>query len=361
MTTTQGFKYSKNGLYSSTNLSYLNLPQGISTTLAKILNHSIAKGTWSTYQTVARMLMKCQSDTGARMDFPLDTKRIIIFVHYLFTIRKVSASTANTYLSGLRYLHIVRGSEIPMLRPPIIEQLIKGKQHIDSIERTQMKKPRRAPVTLNIMKLLKKEIITWDASNEDKALVWTTCTVLFAGCLRIHEILSRKQTEFDPDFTLLGTDVILKKIRIGKEQIKILQIRLKSPKEDRIGVGKIIDIYQSEGPICPIKAFERWDALRTWRHKKSPLFRLKDGSCLTGRKLNSLMKIFLKPHLDYKKGMFTSHSFRAGMATLMGTLGFSDEEIMAMGRWSSEAYLNYLKLPRTRRIEIARKIGNSLN
>ena len=73
------------------------------------------------------------------------------------------------------------------------------------------------------------------------------------------------------------------------------------------------------------------------------------------------MKIFLRPHLDYKKGMFTSHSFRAGMATLMGTLGFSDEEIMAMGWWSSEAYLNYLKLPPTRRIEIARKIENSLS
>ena len=208
--------------------NYLNLPQGIRTTLAKILNHSIAGGTWSTYQTVARMLMKCQSDTGTRMDFPLDTKRIIIFVHCLFAIRKVSESPANTYLSGLRYLHIVRGSGIPMLRPPIIEQLIKGKQHINSIERTQMKKPRRAPVTLNIMKLLKKEIISWDTANEDKALVLTTCTVLFSGCLRIHEILSRKQTEFDPDFTLLGTDVVLKKIKIGKEQVKILQIRLKS-------------------------------------------------------------------------------------------------------------------------------------
>ena len=306
------------------------------------------------------MLQKCQSDTNTNMDFPLDTNRVIIFIHWLFTIRKVTASTVNTYLSGLRYLHIVRGSEIPILRPPIVEQLIKGKQHIDAIRKLNNDKPKRAPITLNVMKLIKKSIITWEAHNEDKAAVWAACTIAFAGCLRIHEILSKKLKEFDPNFTLLESDVVYKELKVGKDHIKILQIRLKSPKEDRVGVGKIVDIYQSGGPICPIRAFERWNTMRTWRHHNSPIFRLRDGSCLTGRKLNSLLKLFLSPHIDYRIGNFSSHSFRAGMATLMGTLGFGDEEIMAMGRWSSDAYLNYIKLPRTKRIEIAKRIGNSL-
>ena len=48
------------------------------------------------------------------------------------------------------------------------------------------------------------------------------------------------------------------------------------------------------------------------------------------------------------------------MATLLGTLGFVDEDIMAMGRWSSEAYLRYLKLPRTRHIEMARKVAMAI-
>ena len=203
--------------------------------LTIILNHSLARGTWSTYKTVGRMLLKCQHATKTRMDFPLDAKKIIIFIHWLFEARKVTASTANTYLSGLRYLHILKGIEIPMLRPPIVEQLLKGKQHLDAIERSQSSKPRRAPVTLTIMKLLKKAIVAWDAAKEDKALVWTTCTTAFAGCLRIHEILSRKTSDFDPSFTLLGRDVVLKKTKVGKENVKILQLRLKSPKDDRIG------------------------------------------------------------------------------------------------------------------------------
>ena len=105
------------------------------------------------------MLLRCQHETKTRMDFPLDAKKIIIFTYWLFDTRKVTANTANTYLSGLRYLHIVRGIEILMLRPPIVEQLLKGKQHLDAIERSQSNKPKRAPVTLTVMKLLKKAIV----------------------------------------------------------------------------------------------------------------------------------------------------------------------------------------------------------
>ena len=51
------------------------------------------------------------------------------------------------------------------------------------------------------------------------------------------------------------------------------------------------------------------------------------------------------------------HSFRAGMASLLGTLGYTDEDIQAVGRWSSRAFLAYLKLPRTQRLTMAKKIG----
>jgi len=84
------------------------------------------------------------------MDFPLSTRSIIIFVHWLFETRKVTASTANTYLSGLRYLHLVKGVDIPVLRPVIIEQLIKGKRNLENIEKRQNQKPGRAPITLTV-------------------------------------------------------------------------------------------------------------------------------------------------------------------------------------------------------------------
>ena len=70
------------------------------------------------------------------------------------------------------------------------------------------------------------------------------------------------------------------------------------------------------------------------------------------------LKKCLSGHIRYEDGYITSHSFRAGIASLMGTLGYSDTQIKAIGRWSSAAFENYIKLPRTKRAEMARKIGS---
>ena len=101
----------------------------------------------------------------------MDTRKVLLFVHWLFHTRKVAASTVNSYLSGLRYLHILRGVELPVLRPPIVEGLIKGKQNLENIENRQAGKAKRAPITLNVIKLFKLEIKNWENSRENKALV----------------------------------------------------------------------------------------------------------------------------------------------------------------------------------------------
>ena len=360
LTVNRGSKYSNKGLYTATSFGSLELPETMKEALAKIANHSLAARTWSTYRTVENQLQRCQEETGTLMNFPLKDKEVIIFIHWLFESRKVSSSTVNSYLAGLRQLHLVNGVEIPLLRPPIVAQLLEGKKNVEIIIARQEKKQKRLPVTLNVMKLLKLEIKRMDGSQVDKALLWAVSTIAFNGCLRIHELLARKETEFDPEFTLLNRDILVKQITVSKTETTLLQIRLKSPKEDRIGKDKIIDVYQSNGIICPVKAYKRWDKLRADRHPGTPVFRMKDGRCLTGRKFNKYLKEFLGTHIDYRHGKITSHSFRAGMATLLGQIGFSDEDIMAIGRWSSDSFEKYLKLPRTKRAEIARKIGNHL-
>ena len=38
----------------------------------------------------------------------------------------------------------------------------------------------------------------------------------------------------------------------------------------------------------------------------------------------------------------------------MAAKGYGDEDIQSVGRWSSKAFLEYIKLPRTRRAEVAK-------
>ena len=44
----------------------------------------------------------------------------------------------------------------------------------------------------------------------------------------------------------------------------------------------------------------------------------------------------------------TGHSFRSGLATLMEAAGFSEEDIKAWARWSSDAFARYCKENRPR-------------
>jgi hypothetical protein len=44
---------------------------------------------------------------------------------------------------------------------------------------------------------------------------------------------------------------------------------------------------------------------------------------------------------------------------MMAVLGYSDTDIKAMGRWSSNAFQTYVRLPRTKRIEMAREFARN--
>ena len=55
-----------------------------------------------------------------------------------------------------------------------------------------------------------------------------------------------------------------------------------------------------------------------------------------------------------KLSQASGHSFRAGLSTMLQSLGFNREEIQSWGRWHSESYQAYLKDREARRATRAR-------
>jgi hypothetical protein len=351
-------KYGEKGLYTMDSFADTNLPTGLISALVSMANNSLAKGTWSTYSTAYKHVMSCQEETGRSINFPMTKNDVLLFTSWLLTTRGIKATSAEVYLSALRQIHLVKGLEVPTLRPEIVKTVIQGAKHQDTIRDRLEGTPKRLPVTISMMKMIKLELGSMGISYKMMRLVWTVCTIAFFGAFRIHELLSRAEGYFDPCFTLLRENVKLKKVKIGKETEKILEITLKSPKEDRVGKEIVVDVYASHGLLCPVKAFEKWEKTNPPKEKNKPAFRDEHGTPLTGRKLNAILKRCLSEHIKYEDGFVSSHSFRAGIASLMGTLGYADNEIKAIGRWSSTAFESYLKLPRTKRATMARKIGS---
>ena len=95
---------------------------------------------------------------------------------------------------------------------------------------------------------------------------------------------------------------------------------------------------------------------------QKPAFRTEDGKAYTGKLFNEDLKALLGSVIDYTTmGKISSHSFRIGIATMLGKLGFLDQDIMAIGRWSSSAFELYIRSPRAVRANTAKRMAKVKN
>jgi hypothetical protein len=87
---------------------------------------------------------------------------------------------------------------------------------------------------------------------------------------------------------------------------------------------------------------------------RQPAFRWSDGRPLTQNQFRKILKDRLTGHVEDPEAVFCTHSFRIGIASMLGALGYGDGEVQAVGRWSSRAFEEYMLLPRTKRMQMAK-------
>ena len=308
--------------------------------------------------------------TGVRMTFPFGIKQTLAYIGYLLAPRDkggrgLQGKSVEKYLSALRMVHMQRGFFSPWIRPEIVSLITKGAANRDQIKKRVEGKLGRLPMTPQLMWDLKLALKEASFRRSRKRIIWVTATMCWAGAMRIHELLAREAEEYDPLTTMLTKDIVLQSVEVEGHKIQTLKVTIKHPKEERLSLGVVLDIFESGDFMCPVQAFQKWmkdKVVRLQTHK--PLFRLADGRNYTGAMFNKDLKYMLSGIIDYDKGGITAHSMRAGLATFMAKAGYSDNDIMRVGRWKSEAFKSYIKTPREIRAklaeELARKVANSM-
>jgi hypothetical protein len=333
----QGMNVSFNGL---------NLDRRVAEDLEALAIHSLAKKTWCTYKLAERMLATFCKEKKRPLELPTSEKVILEFIHWLSVEIGLKAALLNGYLAGIRKLHIIKGLEAPVLRTQLVQMVLDGKKNMEAASELR-NGSKRQPMTQELMTVLKAKIREWDSPNLDKVTLWAASTLLFHGAFRGGEVFSPTAAWFDPAFTLLRRDIVV--IETGSGQ-KSVQVRLKAPKENKQKTDVIVDVFQTDTEMCPIKAISRWQRVSRNMEPDQPAFRFSDGSPVTGGKL-------LNQWLGEVATGISAHSFRIGAASLMGSLGFSDKDAKAIGRWSSRAFEGYIRTPRTKRRLVAEKVA----
>ena len=322
-------------------------------------NNSVTNKTWSSYNGVKKHLEKCQKKLGRRFRFPMGEPEVIAFIAYFLSETKLKSVSVENMISALRMLHLTMGHYSPTLRPDIVKNLLRGKANEDA--RVARGGKQRLPVTLEVLEMIRLSLsLDKKKCVKEKALVWAVSTLAFTGGFRVGELLSKRAKTIDPSYDLLKRDVRRVERVIGGSMKSMLQVTLKCPKETRQNnIPITVEVFSNGTKYCPIKAWDTYVELAGIRREESAAFRVPhSGNAYRHQRFNLDLKKMLSPLIRY--GSFSGHSFRSGMATMMGRAGFDDNEIQAVGRWSSMAFLRYIKLGRLTRARYASKFAKCI-
>ena len=263
------------------------------------------------------------------------------FVTYLADVVHLTPTSIKTYLSAVRSLHIDRGWPDPLQAAPLTQRVLSGVKRIHGMHSRLNRLPITGTVLVRLVRSL--QAASW-LPIIDRHMLTAACTLAFHGFLRCSE------------FT---TGLSRSSIRVLSSPQPHIELRLLASKTDPFRRGATITIGASSGPCCPVSSLARYlDATRRSSNlpADTPLFKFTSGTPLTRAVFTQHIQRALTETGFANSSRFMSHSFRIGAATTAAEVGVPAWLIKTMGRWSSDAYQQYIRTPLATRLAVAQQL-----
>ena len=236
--------------------------------------------------------------------FPIHETNLML---YITSISSTSISNINVTIAAIKHQSIIQGyHEAPSF--PRLYMLVRA------LKRTSKHK--------------KNNIITY-------------------AFLRSSEYTSSHVQKYDSNNTLCYQDIT----RNGN----LLLVNIKSSKTDPFRQGCVVKLAPSLASLCPVTALNNFLAVHP--KKSGPVFTYANGSYLTRRRLNHLFKLAL-PHEN--TGNVSTHSLRIGAATTAAAAGLPRWLIQSLGRWNSDCFRTYIRIPTETINNVSNLLANTL-
>ena len=205
---------------------------------------------------------------------------------------------------------------------------------LTGLSRLDKRKDIRMPITVDILFKIIQQLSVVCLSKFEALLFTAMYTIAFFGFLRVGELVINSKK--DIGHAICRSDICF------KPQLDALEIHLRHSKTDQSGSGVVICIPATHNTICPVQAFRSYDCNRP--NYLGVYFRHIDGSPVTRYQFVAVLKKSLeKAGIDSQH--YKSHSFRIGISTSASLLGISNDDIACYGRWQSNAFKNYIRIP----------------
>ena len=287
-----------------------------------ILQKSLSSTTWSQYAKIwndFEGFSRTVLETPAAL--PVLPFQAIMFLASLHQ-KGLAASTIRSSGSAISFLHKLRGMPDPMTSF-LVAKFLHGLLNVNASQDV------RLPITRPILHRMLRALVVMGFSLYKTTLLRAFFLTMFHAFLRIGEATSKSPASSPIQYADLVIDT---------QGAAILLNQFKHSK-----VPHRVELQRGNDPnVCPVKALEDFIFLRG--RAVGPLFSTPVGRPYTATAAREdLSSVLSFCGLDNKR--YKSHSFRIGAASDAALRGFSDAQIRLMGRWHSDAFRQYIRLP----------------
>ena len=317
---------------------------------AMLLGAAKAFNTLRTNRTALRKVESVESRYGVELTFPWSTGHLINFIMGCWR-DGLKPNSIRTYVSQIKSAHLA-GSLPWEPNNYIPGQIMKG-----MFNKTEPSRRRIAvtPAMMTSMFLhLHSLKDTWNL--HDLRMLWALLSALWAGSFRSSELLSPSESGFLQEETFCWKRLRERGGLVKGKWTNWFEIKLIRPKEFREGRANGINVELFEVPQsrwCPVTAMRAYmkDNI-LGEDENSPVFRWRSGYCVTNKAVNSFIREACGDLSEYPGDCYlATHSFRAGIASILGAMGVEEAKIQSVGRWQSDAWIRYAKEGRSVRKE----------
>ena len=239
-------------------------------------------------------------------------------------------TSIKVHLAAVGFHSAMKGHPIHFKDFKRLYYLLRG---IKRVQGSTKRKKKRAPITPDMLKKINQNLFNSSKLYEDKIMLWAALLTAFYGFLRVSEYTSLRKKTFDPTSTLLFSDM-------NWASDGSVTLLIKTSKTDPFREGIPLRLAPNGSALCPVNALRHLH--RCHPTKNGPLFTFQNGRFLTRRDINNIL-------LSTTDGVanVSSHSLRIGAASTAAAAGCPKWLIQALGRWSSDCFREYIRIPRT--------------
>ncbi len=291
---------------------------------------------------------------------PLPTSESLLCYFAAYLARDgLAPASIRLYLSAVRHTQVLMGypepraeSTLPRLKL-VLNGIARSKRASSRSHGVQPSAKPRLPITSDILWQLYHVLATGGQPDYATTLLWAVCSICFFGFFRVGELLPQSSSTAvnGAQHVFLWGDVSVD----STSDPRVLKNHLRVSKCDQVGRGVDVFVGRCQGnELCPVAACMAYAVRRG--SSPGPFFCNANGSPFSKAQfVSGVRRTLTFAGLDASK--YSGHSFRIGAAT---SAGIEDSVIKALGRWSSAAFLLYIRTPRQHLAQVTASIASTL-